>query len=180
MFTDVWQYLLLRGVFALALGAFALFWPSLSLSVLVTVVGIFCLIDGAIGLVFTLRNPALRTYLASSLVSLIIGAILVIWSVAAVKFVLMMFGAWLVFVGGSQIAVARGLGEKNANRGLLLTLGAVAAVVGLVLIVWPGTGVVVVSWGIAAAAILTGIQSVYLATHLRRVQQSVRAPEIPG
>jgi uncharacterized membrane protein HdeD (DUF308 family) len=171
MFTDVWRYLLLRGVFALALGAFALFWPSLSLDVLVTVVGIFCLLDGIIGLIFALRNPAFRVYLASSIVALVIGAVLVIWSVGAVKFVLMLFGAWLVFVGGSQVAASRSLAEQDANRGALMALGVVAAILGLVLIVWPGTGVVVVSWGIAAAAIFQGVQSIYLAMHLRRIQQ---------
>ena len=61
---NLWWYLISRGVFALALGAFALFWPSLTIGVLVTVVGIFCLIDGGIGLAFALRDSRLREYLA--------------------------------------------------------------------------------------------------------------------
>ncbi len=164
---NLWWYLISRGVFALALGAFALFWPSLTIGVLVTVVGYFCLIDGGIGLAFALRNSRLREYLAVALLTLIIGAVLVIWSTAAVKFVLVLFGAWLVFVGGGQIISGRRLGEGDPNRGLMMMLGSVAAVVGLVLIVWPGTGVVVVSWGIAAAAIVHGVQAIYLATRLK-------------
>ncbi len=168
MFKNLWWYLILRGVFALALGAFALFWPSLSISVLVTVVGFFCIIDGGIGLAFSLRNSELREYLAVALITLIIGAVLVIWSTAAVKFILVLFGAWLVFVGGGQIISGRRLAEGDPNRGLLMILGSVAAVVGLVLIVWPGSGIVVVSWGIAAAAIVQGVQSIYLATRLSK------------
>ncbi len=168
MTKNIWWYLVLRGVFALGLGAFALFWPSLTIGVLVTVVGIFCLIDGSIGLAFTLRNPELREYLAVALLTLIIGAVLVIWSAAAVKFVLVLFGAWLVFVGGGQIMSGRRLQQDDPNRGLLIILGSVAAVVGLVLIVWPGGGLVVVSWGIAAAAIVQGAQSIYLATRLSK------------
>ncbi len=165
---NLWWYLIFRGVFALALGAFALFWPSLTIGVLVTVVGYFCLIDGGIGLAFALRNSRLREYLAVALLTLIIGAVLVIWSTAAVKFVLVLFGAWLVFVGGGQIISGRRLGEGDPNRGLMMMLGSVAAVVGLVLIGWPGTGIVVVSWGIAAAAIVQGVQSIYLATRLSK------------
>jgi uncharacterized membrane protein HdeD (DUF308 family) len=164
---NLWWYLIFRGVFALALGAFALFWPSLTIGVLVTVVGYFCLIDGGIGLAFALRNSRLREYLAVALLTLIIGAVLVIWSTAAVKFVLVLFGAWLVFVGGGQIISGRRLGEGDPNRGLMMMLGSVAAVVGLVLIVWPDTGIVVVSWGIAAAAIVHGVQAIYLATRLK-------------
>ena len=164
---NLWWFLIFRGVFALALGAFALFWPSLTIGVLVTVVGYFCLIDGGIGLAFALRNSRLREYLAVALLTLIICAVLVIWSTAAVKFVLVLFGAWLVFVGGGQIISGRRLGEGDPNRGLMMMLGSVAAVVGLVLIVWPDTGIVVVSWGIAAAAIVLGAQSIYLATRLK-------------
>ena len=168
MLKNLWWYLILRGVFALALGAFALFWPSLSISVLVTVVGFFCLVDGGFGLAFALRDSKLREYLAVALITLIIGAVLVIWSTAAVKFVLVLFGAWLVFVGGGQIISGRRLTEGDPNRGLQMVLGSVAAVVGLVLIVWPGSGIVVVSWGIAAAAIVQGVQSIYLATRLSK------------
>ena len=168
MLKNLWWYLILRGVFALALGAFALFWPSLSISVLVTVVGIFCLIDGGIGLAFSLRDSEYREYLAVALLTLIIGAVLVIWSTTAVKFILVLFGAWLVFVGGGQIISGRRLKEGDPNRGLLMILGSVAAVVGLVLIVWPGTGIVVLTWGIAAAAIVQGVQSIYLATRLSK------------
>jgi uncharacterized membrane protein HdeD (DUF308 family) len=168
MSKNLWWYLILRGVFALALGAFALFWPSLTIGVLVTVVGIFCLIDGGIGLGFTVRNPELREYLAVALMTLILGVVLVIWSTGAVKFVLVLFGAWLVFVGGGQIMSGRRLQQDDPNRGLMVILGSVAAVVGLALIVWPGSGLVVVSWAIAAAAIVQGAQSIYLATRLSK------------
>ena len=57
---SIWWSFLLRGLFAIALGLFALFWPALSLSVLVIAVGIYCLVDGAAGLV-----GAFLTYLAS-------------------------------------------------------------------------------------------------------------------
>lgn len=168
MLKDLWWYLILRGVFALALGAFALFWPNLSIGILVTVVGIFCILDGGIGLAFTLKDPNLREYLVVSVLTIIIGLVLVIWSTGAVKFVLILFGAWLVFVGGGQIISGRKLPRGDSTRSLLTFLGAVAAVVGLVLIVWPGTGIVVVSWGIAAAAIIGGAQSIFMATQLRK------------
>ncbi len=167
MLKDLWWYLVLRGVFALALGAFALFWPNLSIGLLVTVVGVFCIIDGGIGVAFTLKDTDLREYLLVAVLTLVLGLVLVIWSTAAVKFVLIIFGAWLVFVGVVHIMSGRKLPEGNSNRGLLTFLGATAAIVGLVLIVWPGTGIVVVSWGIAAAAIVHGVQSIFMATRVK-------------
>ena len=78
----------------------------------------------------------------------------------------MLFGAWLMFVGGGQIISSRKLPEGDSNRSVLGAVGAIAAFIGLVLIFWPGTGIVVVSWGIAVAAIVHGVQSIYLASRL--------------
>ena len=166
MLKDLKWYLILRGVFALVLGAVALFWPDLSIGALVTIVGIFCIIDGGTGLAFTLKDSNLREYQLVSVLTLAMGLVLVIWSTGVVKFVLMLFGAWLVFVGGGQILSGRKMAEGDSNRTVLIAIGAIAAVIGLVLIFWPGTGIVVVSWGIAAAAIVHGVQSLYLASRL--------------
>ena len=166
MLKDLKWYLILRGVFALVLGAIALFWPDLSIGTLVTIVGIFCIIDGGTGLVFTMKDSNLREYQLVSVLTLVMGLVLVIWPTGVIKFVLMLFGAWLVFVGGGQILSGRKMAEGDSNRRVLMAIGAIAAVIGLVLIFWPGTGIVVVSWGIAAAAIMHGAQSLYLASRL--------------
>lgn len=166
MLKDIWWYLILRGIFALVLGAFALFWPDLSIGTLVTIVGIFCIIDGGFGLAFTFKDAKLREYQLVSGLTLALGFVLVIWSTGVVKFVLMLFGAWLVFVGGGQMLTGRRMPAGDSNRSVLMTVGAIAAAIGLVLIFWPGTGIVVVSWGIAAAAIVHGLQSLYLASRL--------------
>ena len=86
MLVDLKWYLVIRGVIALLLGGFALFAPDLSIGVLVTIVGIFCLLDGAFGLGFALRTQEAREYRAVSIASLIFGAVLVIWSTGAIKF----------------------------------------------------------------------------------------------
>ena len=166
MLKDLKWYLILRGVFALVLGAIALFWPDLSIGTLVTIVGIFCIIDGGTGLVFTMKDSNLREYQLISVLTLVMGLVLVIWPTGVIKFVLMLFGAWLVFVGGGQILSGRKMAKGDSNRRVLIAIGAIAAVIGLVLIFWPGTGIVVVSWGIAAAAIVHGAQSLYLASRL--------------
>jgi len=70
---SIWWSFLLRGIFAIALGIFALFWPALSLSILVLAVGLYCVADGVAGLVGALRYPDLRENLVQALVVLGIG-----------------------------------------------------------------------------------------------------------
>ena len=63
--------------------------------------------------------------------------------------------------------------QNDPNRGLLLTMGTVLAVIGLVLIIWPGAGAVTISWLVAALAFVVGAMLVFLALRLRQVKQRV-------
>ena len=47
---DIRWFLLLRGVFAIALGLFSLLCPDVNLATLVLAVGVYCIADGAAGL----------------------------------------------------------------------------------------------------------------------------------
>ena len=59
----------------------------------------------------------------------------------------MVFGGWALFTGVSHILAARRANVEDTNRGLTTTMGGAVAVVGLVLLIWPGTGVVAISCG---------------------------------
>jgi uncharacterized membrane protein HdeD (DUF308 family) len=54
-----------------------------------------------------------------------------------------------------------------------MIIGALAGIGSLVLVIWPGTGVVTVSWAIAIAALLIGGSLVYLALRLRKIDKRV-------
>ena len=131
---SVWWSFLLRGLFAIALGIFAVFWPGLSLSVLVLAVGIYCIADGAAGLIGALRHPELREYLAQALIVLGIGAVLVFWPGASLRTLLVLLGAAALIVGIGQILTARRLPADDPERSAMMTIGIAAAVVGAFLI----------------------------------------------
>ena len=48
---DLWWTFLVRGVLALILGVVALFWPTASVSLLLRLVGLFLIVDGAVVLI---------------------------------------------------------------------------------------------------------------------------------
>lgn len=170
---SLWWSFLLRGIFAIALGVFAFFWPSLSLSVLVLAVGFYCVADGTTGLVDALRYPELREHLAQSAIVLAIGAILVFWPGATVRSLLVFLGAAALVAGIGQILSARRLPAGDPERGVVMTIGVAAAVVGLVLAVWPGTGVAAISWVIGIAAILIGALLTYLGSRFKRLESRI-------
>jgi uncharacterized membrane protein HdeD (DUF308 family) len=175
---SVWWSFLLRGVFATALGLFALFWPTLSVSVLALAVGFYLIADGTAGLIAALRAGARDRALLQPVVSLAIGTVLVLWPEGSLQLLLAAFGAWLGVVGLNQVLNARQFAAGDPARAALLAIGAIVALLGLVLLLSPGGGLVLITWAIGLAALVVGAHLSFFALQLRRLQRGldVRRP----
>jgi uncharacterized membrane protein HdeD (DUF308 family) len=166
----MWWAFMIRGVLAGLLGLCALFWPSATVGLLVTLVGIFCLIEGTSAVVGAIRASERGTGLAHGLIGIAIGLLLLFWPGATVQFLLVVFGAWMLLSGVSQILSTRKGGLELADRNFIMGIGGVVAAIGLVLIVWPATGVVAISWLIAVPALALSALLIVLAFRLKRIQ----------
>jgi uncharacterized membrane protein HdeD (DUF308 family) len=172
---DLWRFFMLRGVLAGILGIFALFWPSASLAILITLVGLFILADGAIGLVGALRNPAGVENMLQPVVSIVIGPVLMFWPAATVRLLLIILGVWALVFGLSQIREARLIPEESGERGSTVTVGGITAVIGFIIMLWPGTGTVAISWVIAIAALLAAALLIFVALRMKRLNDRLNA-----
>ena len=170
---DIWWAFMLRGVFAGLLGICALFWPTPSFTILTRVVGLYCLADGLSGLVGVSRASERGSYLLQALVSLVVGVVLLFLPSASARALLMVFGGWAIFTGVSNILAARQATVEDTDRGPVTTMGGTMAVVGLILLIWPGTGVVTISWIVALAALLFASLLTFLALRLKRLKKRV-------
>jgi uncharacterized membrane protein HdeD (DUF308 family) len=170
---DIWGAFMLRGVFAGVLGIFALIWPTPTFTILTRMIGLYCLADGLPGLVGALRASNRGTYLLQAVVSLVVGGFLLFWPSTSARTLLMVFGGWALFTGVSNILAARRTNVEETDRRLSTTMGGAVAVVGLILLIWPGTGVVAISWIIALAALLLAALLIFLALRLRRFKKRV-------
>jgi uncharacterized membrane protein HdeD (DUF308 family) len=159
-------------VLAGLLGIFALLWPTASFTILARAVGLYCLADALSGLMG--GQPVGRgAYLPQVVIGLVVGGVLLFWPGTSVRTLLMVFGAWALFTGISQIVSARRVHVDDTGRGLMTSIGGTVAIIGLVLLIWPGSGVVAISWFIAFAALLFGALLIFLAVRLRRLQQRI-------
>ena len=175
---SVWWSFLLRGVFATALGLFALFWPELSVSVLALAVGFYLIADGTAGLIAALRAGARGRALLQPVVSLAIGTVLMLWPEGSLQLLLAAFGAWLGIIGINQVLNARQFAAGDPARTALMAIGAIVALLGLVLLLSPGGGLVVITWAIGLAALVVGAHLVFFALQLRRLQRGVKASRL--
>ncbi len=166
---QIWWAFLLRGVIAAALALALLFRPSASLDLLVVFVGLFCLADGVTGLVGAWRADERGAALAQAAFGLALGAILLFWPDASLRTLMILFGLWALVAGISHVLAARASKLPAEETRALGGLAGVAIALGLVLILWPGSGVVAIAWIIALAAAIVAALLIFVALRLRKL-----------
>jgi uncharacterized membrane protein HdeD (DUF308 family) len=166
---QIWWVFMLRGVFAAVLGISALLWPTLTLEILVLLVGAYLIADGVMGLVLGFRRPGASGGLLQPVVSVVIGLLLVFWPSQSARTLFMVLGAGALFIGISYLITARRYGVGGMDRQLMVTVGIIAAVLGVILLVWPGAAVVTVSWIIALAALLLAAVLIFMGVRFKRL-----------
>jgi len=164
----IWWIFMLRGVLAAVLGITALLWPTLTIKILVLFVGAYLIADGVMGLVVASRRAAAPGRWVQPAVSALIGLVLVFWPGESARTLFVVLGAAALFIGISHLITARRFGFDAMDRQLATTVGVSAAILGVILIVWPGVAVVTLSWIIAGCALLTGAVLIFLGLRLKQ------------
>ena len=166
----IWWLFVLRGVLAGVLGITALLWPTLTIKILVLFVGAYLIADGVMGLVVASRRAAAPGRWVQPAVSASIGLLLVFWPGESATTLFVVLGAAALFLGISQVITARRFGIDTMDRRLMTTAGAAAAILGVILVVWPGVAVVTLSWIIAACALLVAAVLIFLGVRIKQAR----------
>jgi uncharacterized membrane protein HdeD (DUF308 family) len=170
---EIWWSLLVRGLLAVILGIAAIFWPKATLELLVRLVGLYVLFDGIFSLLAAFRARELGAYLVSGLISVAVGGILLFWPDVTGRLLLIIVGLWALFQGVSLFWAGWQTDANDPERSLIMTIGAVAAIAGVILVVWPAAGSVAISWVIGIVALLVGALLLYLAQRVRQAAKRI-------
>lgn len=172
--SQMWWTFLLRGLAALALGLIALFWPKQSIGVLIWVAGLFLVLDGGLTLFSAIRGADSNISKTSGAVSVVIGVILVFLPVDSARFAFTILGIWAMITGISYLMTWRTIPETDPARDTARNLGVTAAIAGLVLVFWPGSGLVALSWAIAFAALVIAAVMFWMSAKFKRTHDRLK------
>ncbi len=137
---------------------------------LVTVVGLFALVDGATGCVAAWRAQERGPTFGQALLVLVLGLILLLWPGATLRTLLILIGLVAIVTGAGIVFNARAAALAEDDGTLMRNVGIGVAVVGLLLTLWPGSGVLTVAWVLAAALFALAALSLFLARRFKRLQ----------
>jgi uncharacterized membrane protein HdeD (DUF308 family) len=166
-----WGLVALRGVASLVFGLLTLFYPALSLTVLVLFFGAYALVNGAFVIAAAVANrrgqPRWMALLVSGVLGILVGA-LTIWMPGVTALVLLyLIAAWAILTGVAEIAAGIRLRKVMTGEWLLILGGVLSVAFGLALVVFPGAGALAIALWIGAYATVLGILLIALGFRLR-------------
>jgi uncharacterized membrane protein HdeD (DUF308 family) len=166
-----WRALALRGVIALLFGLVVLFWPSLVLTALSVLFGIYAAVDGAITLVPALRSPNRGTRrtlpLAEGAVGIIAGLAALLWPGLTSIGLVYVIAVWAVASGVLKVLTAVLLRADVQNGWMLAGSGALSALFGILLVALARSDVPFLAPFIGGFAVIVGLALIVFAFRLR-------------
>ncbi|UGQ58558.1 HdeD family acid-resistance protein [Rhodococcus pyridinivorans] len=167
---QIWWVVLLRGILAVLFGVVALVWPGITVWALVVVFAAYAIIDGIVLVVQSVRDKpeGWGWWLAMGIVSVLAGLVALFWPgitalalLYVIAFYAILFGITGI-VGGIRF-------RKVPESGWVWSVlaGVVAVLFGIVLLIFPGEGILSLIVLLGIYAILFGVLLVILAFQAR-------------
>jgi uncharacterized membrane protein HdeD (DUF308 family) len=165
-----WWAIALRGVFGILFGIIAFATPAVTMLSLVLVYAAYMLVDGLFAIVAAARaarhHERWGLLILEGVVDLLAGAFAVAWPGLTVLAFVILVAAWAIVSGGLMVAAAAQL-KLDHGRWWLVFGGIASVIYGILLIMAPLIGAVVLTWWIGAYALVFGASLLVLGFRLR-------------
>ena len=165
-----WWAIVLRGIVAILFGIIALLMPGVTILALTLLFAIYMLADGILAIVAAIwaarHHERWGWLVLEGVADLIAGAIALVWPIVTVLVFIYLMAFWAIVSGGLLIAAAFRLHPLH-GRWLMIIGGVVSAIWGILLLIWPLTGAVVLTWWMAGYALFFGGALIALGLRLR-------------
>ena len=165
-----WWAIALRGVAAIIFGLIALFLPGVTMLSLVLVFAAYIIVDGVMGIVSAVRaarqGEAWTLLAFAGVVSIIAGILALAWPQITVLVFVAIVAVSEIVNGGLMMSAAFQL-ERNHGRWWLAIGGLLSVIFGVILIIAPLIGALVLTWWLGIYASGLGVALLILAFKLR-------------
>jgi uncharacterized membrane protein HdeD (DUF308 family) len=166
-----WWLLALRGLAAVIFGVLAFAWPGTTLITLVWLFGAFALVNGILSLAVAINAPKgyprFGSLILGGLLGILAGLLAFVMPGITALGLLILIASWAMVTGILEIIAAIKLRKEISNEWLLVLAGVASLAFGVVLLLQPAAGALVLIWWIGAYALLFGILLIVLAFRMR-------------
>ena len=180
----IWIFAIIRGVLAIIFGLIALFSPIATAVALAILIGAYAIVNGVFDIIEAIRHRGSSSMvfrIVLGAVSILFGILVLVWPGISLAILVIMVGIWAIIIGIIQIVASvrhRAVPHSGWVWGIIG--GALSILFGILVLIWPGTGLVSIIWIIGIWAIVWGITLIILGVQLRKVAAVVDHHRDPG
>jgi uncharacterized membrane protein HdeD (DUF308 family) len=175
----VWWLVLLRGILMALFGIIALVSPGIALLTLIWLFGFYALLDGVTAIVIGVRTrgePHWGWTVVQGVISVLAGLVALVWPGATAFALLFVVAFWAIMLGIGEIAAAFTSRRGGSGAwGWTLAAGVLNVLFGVVLLLWPASGILALVWLVGVFSLIGGVTLVALSFKVRSVARSTRA-----
>ncbi len=165
-----WWAIAIRGVLGILFGLVALFLPGATMLSLVLIFAAYTLLDGVFAIISAVRAAGAHErwglLVLEGIVDIVVAGIAVFWPAITVVAFVLLVAFWAIVTGGLMLWAAFRL-DPDSGRWWLVLGGIVSLLYGVLLIVAPMVGALVLTWWLGAYALIFGVALLVLAFRLR-------------
>ena len=166
-----WWALVIRGIVGILLGVVTFAWPGITLGALVILYGAYALVDGVMALIGAVRAVQSHERWGALLIEGIAGiaaaAVTMLWPGITALALVIVIASWAIVTGVFELVAAVRL-RKHITGEWLLALGGIASIVfGVLIIMAPLAGALVIALWVGAYTLVFGVLLVALGFRLR-------------
>ena len=169
-----WWLFTLRGVLGIIFGCLALIFPGPTILSLVLLFSAYMLVDGIFGIISAVRAIRRKEdrwglLIFEGLLDIATGVVAFLWPGLTVVAFVWLIAAWAIVSGGLMTAAGFRLNIEHGRWWLVLG-GLLSLAYGVLLIITPLIGAIVLTWWLGAHALVFGIALVIFSFKLRSRQ----------
>ena len=165
-----WWAIALRGALAIVFGVAALALPGVTMLSLVLVFAAYAVVDGVLAIIAAVRSARRHQrwglLVLEGLVDIAAGVLAFLWPGLTILIFVTIVAAWALVTGGLMTAAAFRL-DLDHGRWWLVLGGLASIAYGVLLIIAPLIGALVLTWWLGAYALVFGVFLLILAFRLR-------------
>lgn len=173
--TQKWWAVALRGVVAILFGIVALVYPGATLVSLAVVFGAYAFVSGVLAIVaaFGSRGRDTVWYVLDGVLGIAVGLATFFFPGIAAQVLVILIGVWAILTGIFEVIAGF---ELPIKQDWLMVIAGIASIVfGVLVIGYPASGAVAITWLIAVYALVFGFSMLAFGIRLRRLRGSLAA-----
>ncbi|HEX7363779.1 MAG TPA: DUF308 domain-containing protein [Dehalococcoidia bacterium] len=173
-----WWQILVRGIIALIFGIVVLAWPTAALIIFALLFGAFVFVDGIFTLVAAINYKAgsgRRVWLyVAGIAGILVGLVIFLLPVVAIPMLILilvyLIAAWALVTGVMELVYAFQANQDTAIRWMFAISGILSIILGILMLLKPLIGALVIAVVVGAYAVLAGILLIILSFRLRSIK----------